>query len=59
MCIRDSVYTGEQVAADKKSVAYAIVLRAADHTLTDEEVDSKIRRALGALEKEFGAILRA
>lgn len=53
------VYTGEQVAADKKSVAYAIVLRAADHTLTDEEVDSKIRRALGALEKEFGAILRA
>lgn len=53
------VYTGEQVAADKKSVAYAIVLRAADHTLTDEEVDAKIRRTLGALERECGAILRA
>ena len=53
------VYTGEQVAPDKKSVAYAIVLRAADHTLTDEEVDGKLRRALDALASEFGATLRA
>ena len=34
-------------------------LRAADHTLTDEEVDGKLRRALDALASEFGATLRA
>jgi len=53
------VYTGEHMAADKKSVAYSIVMRASDRTLTDDEVESKLNRALGALEKEFGATLRA
>ncbi len=53
------VYTGEHMAADKKSVAYSLTLRAFDHTLTDEEVESKIRRALSALERDFGATLRA
>lgn len=52
------VYTGAQVAEDKKSVAYAIIMRASDHTLTDEEVDSKIKRCLKALDRELNATLR-
>ena len=53
------VYTGAQVAQDKKSVAYSLVLRGEDHTLTDEEVDSAIAQALDALNERFGATLRA
>ena len=52
------VYRGEQVPAGKKSVAYSLVLRAADRTLTDEECDTATKKALGALETEFGAVLR-
>ena len=51
------VYTGEQIAADKKSVAYSIVLRAADRTLTDEETDNAVRKILKALDK-LGVSLR-
>ena len=43
------VYTGEQVESGKKSVAYNIVLRAADRTLTDEETDGAIKKILKAL----------
>ena len=35
---------GEHMAADKKSVAYSLTLRAFDHTLTDDEVESKINQ---------------
>ncbi len=51
------VYTGEQVESGKKSVAYNIVLRAADRTLTDEETDSAIKKILKAL-ANVGAELR-
>lgn len=51
------VYTGEQIAADKKSVAYSIVLRASDRTLTDEETDNAVRKILKALDK-IGVSLR-
>lgn len=52
------VYTGEQVEAGKKSVAYALTLRAADATLTDAEVDSAVERILKRLDEKFGAKLR-
>ena len=51
------VYTGEQVESGKKSVAYNIVLRAADRTLTDEETDGAIKKILKAL-ANVGAELR-
>lgn len=52
------VYTGEQIAEDKKSVAYSVTLRAADRTLTDEETDNAVRKILKALEK-IGVSLRS
>lgn len=52
------VYQGEQIAADKKSVAFSLKLRAADRTLTDEEADSAVKKAIAAL-SELGAVLRS
>ncbi|MFC5469055.1 phenylalanine--tRNA ligase subunit beta [Cohnella suwonensis] len=52
------VYTGDRVAADKKSVAIALVYRHAERTLTDEEVTEAHGRVLAKLEQSFGAELR-
>ncbi len=43
------VYRGEQVPRGKKSVAYTLVFRSADGTLTDETVDNAMRNVLEAL----------
>lgn len=45
------VYRGAQVADGKKSVAFSLVMRASDRTLTDEEADAAMKRALKALAK--------
>ncbi|HIX66093.1 MAG TPA: phenylalanine--tRNA ligase subunit beta [Candidatus Anaerotruncus excrementipullorum] len=52
------VYRGAQVAQGKKSVAFSLTMRAADRTLTDEEADAAIQRALQAL-AALGAQLRS
>ena len=52
------VYRGAPISAGKKSVAYSLVLRAADRTLTVEECDKAIERALNAL-SQYGITLRA
>lgn len=52
------VYKGKQIQEGYKSVAYSIVFRAVDHTLTDEIVDSSMSKILTALEKELFAQLR-
>jgi len=52
------VYTGSQVAAGSKSVAFSLRLRSAKGTLTDEEADAAVKRCVKALEK-IGARLRA
>ena len=51
------VYTGAQVESGKKSVAYSLTLRAADRTLTDEEVEHAVEKILKALGK-IGVSLR-
>ena len=51
------VYTGNQVESGKKSVAYNIVLRAKDRTLTDEETENAVKKILKAL-SSVGAELR-
>lgn len=53
------IYRGEKLGASRKSVAYAITLRAPDRTLTDDEINAVMDKVLKALEKEFGAELRA
>lgn len=51
-------YKGAQIPAGKKSLAFAISMRAADRTLTDAEVNSAMDAALKAV-VELGAELRA
>ena len=51
------VYEGIQVGPNKKSVAFSLTLRAADRTLTDEEADTAVKKAIKAL-AEIGATLR-
>ena len=52
------VYTGEHMAPDKKSLAYSLVLRAADRTLTDEEAENAVKKVLANL-AEIGVELRS
>jgi phenylalanyl-tRNA synthetase beta chain len=52
------VYKGEQIEANKKSVAFSIVLRSNDSTLTDEHTAGVMKKVMKELEK-VGANLRS
>ena len=52
------VYKGSHIPAGKKSVAFNLVLRRADRTITDEESESAVQKAVAAL-AELGAELRS
>jgi phenylalanyl-tRNA synthetase beta chain len=52
------VYKGKQIEDGWKSMAYALVFRAADRTLTDEEVNKVFQKILNTLETEVEAKLR-
>ncbi|SFD38892.1 phenylalanine--tRNA ligase subunit beta [Streptomyces aidingensis] len=52
------VYTGEQVAAGQKSLAYALRFRAPDRTLTAEETGAARDAAVAAAAERTGAVLR-
>ncbi len=52
------VYQGEQIESGKKSVAFSIVLRSGDNTLTDEHTAAVMKKVMKELEK-IGAVLRS
>lgn len=52
------VYTGPQVGAGRRSLAFALRLRAPDRTLTDVEVLAARDAAVGAAAHDTGAALR-
>lgn len=52
------IYEGAQILAGHKSIAYSIVFRAKDHTLTDDEVNAAMKKILNGLEG-IGIKLRA
>lgn len=52
------VYKGRQVPAGYKSMAYNMIYRAADRTLTDDEVSAVHQRIQAELQKKIGAQLR-
>jgi phenylalanyl-tRNA synthetase beta chain len=52
------VYTGKQVPAGKKSLAYHISFQSKEHTLTDKEVDKVQQKILKKLSGELGVSLR-
>ncbi|MBR5445792.1 MAG: phenylalanine--tRNA ligase subunit beta [Clostridia bacterium] len=52
------IYRGPQVGENKKSVSYAVQLRADDHTMTDEEADATVKKILAGLADKHGITLR-
>lgn len=52
------VYQGAQIEAGKKSVAYSLKFRAADRTLSDEDIDPVLNKIFAKL-KENDCILRS
>ena len=52
------IYQGVGIPAGKKSVAFNLVLRADDRSLTGDEADEDVKSILGTLEKDCGAVLR-
>ena len=53
------VYSGNQVAPGKKSLAYRVEYQSPTHTLTDEEVNKVQQQILDRLSRELGATLRS
>jgi phenylalanyl-tRNA synthetase beta chain len=52
------IYDGEQVDPGKRSLAFALRLRASDHTLTPDEVAEARAAAAAEAERATGAVLR-
>ena len=52
------IYQGANLPSGKKSVAFNLVLRADDRSLTAQEADDEVKVVLERLEKDFGATLR-
>ncbi|MEG2720114.1 MAG: phenylalanine--tRNA ligase subunit beta, partial [Oscillospiraceae bacterium] len=52
------VYEGTQIADGMKSVAFSLKLRATDKTMTDEDADLAVKKAIKALEN-IGISLRS
>ena len=57
-CKLFDIYRGKGVDKGKKSVAFNLILRSDDRSLTSEEADEDVKSILEALEKELGAVLR-
>ena len=52
------VYKGANIPEGKKSVSFALALRAGDQTLTDDHADEAVAAILDALAREYGAVIR-
>lgn len=52
------IFEGAQVGPGKKSVAFSLVLRSPERTLTDSEADNALNKALDSL-KAIGAVIRS
>jgi phenylalanyl-tRNA synthetase beta chain len=53
------VYRGDQVGAGRKSIAFSVAFQSPERTLTDEDAAELRSRIVEALERAFGAQLRA
>ena len=52
------IYRGKGVGEGKKSVAFNLILRSDDRSLTAEEADEDVKSILETLERDCGAVLR-
>jgi phenylalanyl-tRNA synthetase beta chain len=53
------VYEGDQIAHDKKSLAFALELRSPERTLTDQQAAEVVQRVVASLKERFDAELRS
>ncbi len=51
-------YTGSPIAPGEHSLAFGLTFQAADRTLTEDEIDTIMKRIIQSAEKQFGARLR-
>ena len=51
-------YRGAQIEAGRRSLAYRLVLRAGDRTLTGEEADAVVEAAVARAAADVGAVRR-
>lgn len=58
-CVLFDVFRGDALPDGTKSLAFAIDVRAPDHTLTDSDADKIVARVVARLSSELGATLRA
>jgi phenylalanyl-tRNA synthetase beta chain len=58
-CVLFDVFRGGALAAGTRSLAYALELRAADRTLTDEEAQTAVDAIVARVAASFGGELRA
>ena len=52
------VYSGKNIADDKKSIAFNLVFNGLDHTLTDNEVMDVFDKIIKQVENKYHAVLR-
>ncbi len=52
------IYRGKGIAEGKKSMAFSVVYRSLDRTLTDDEIDSLHGDAIKKIAEEFSAKTR-
>lgn len=52
------IYRDEKIGQNKKSVAYSLIFRDKNKTLSDEEINEKMQEIVSELEKQLGAELR-
>ena len=52
------IYRGVGILPGKKSVAFSLVFRADERTLTDSDIEPAMEKVLAALDRELGAIRR-
>lgn len=52
------IYRNEKLGENKKSVAYSLIFRDKNKTLSDEEINSTMESIISELEKTLGASLR-
>jgi phenylalanyl-tRNA synthetase beta chain len=53
------VYRGDQVGPGRKSIAFSVTFQSPERTLSDEDATALRERIVSALERRFGATLRA
>ena len=52
------VYTGENIDADKKSIALSVTIQPQSHTLNDDEIEAISNKIVSSLAQNIGAQLR-